>query len=72
MKMEAVCSSETSGHTRTTLRHIPEDYILQEDIFDTAVEAFQTTVVFQCCPSMGMLSFFFIFLRKFTIYSTVE
>jgi hypothetical protein len=29
MKMEAIRSSETSVHTRTTWRHIPEDSILQ-------------------------------------------
>jgi hypothetical protein len=29
LKMEAIRSSETSVHTRSTLRHIPEDVILQ-------------------------------------------
>jgi hypothetical protein len=28
LKMEAICSSETSVHTRSTRRHIPEDGIL--------------------------------------------
>jgi hypothetical protein len=28
LKMEAILSSETSVHTRSTLRHIPEDGIL--------------------------------------------
>jgi hypothetical protein len=28
LKMEAICSSETSVHARTTWRHIPEDSIL--------------------------------------------
>jgi hypothetical protein len=29
LKMEAICSSETSVHTRSTWRHIPEYAILQ-------------------------------------------
>jgi hypothetical protein len=32
MKMEAICSSETSVHTRSTQRHISEDGILQSCI----------------------------------------
>jgi hypothetical protein len=28
LKMEAICSSETSVHTRSTQRHIPEDGII--------------------------------------------
>jgi hypothetical protein len=32
LKMEAICSSETSIHTRSTRRHISEDGILQEQI----------------------------------------
>jgi hypothetical protein len=32
LKMEAIRSSETSVHTRSTQRHIPEDVILQRTI----------------------------------------
>jgi hypothetical protein len=31
LKMEAICSSETSVHTRSTRRHIPEDGILERE-----------------------------------------
>jgi hypothetical protein len=38
LKMEAIRSSETSVHTRSTRRHIPEDGILQSsDMFGTSL-----------------------------------
>jgi hypothetical protein len=41
LKMEAICSSETSVHTRSTRRHIPEDGIRQMGyIFERVVIGF--------------------------------
>jgi hypothetical protein len=34
LKMEAICSSETSVHTRSTRRHIPEDGILHNHPYE--------------------------------------
>jgi hypothetical protein len=33
LKMEAIVSSETSIHTRTTRHHVPEDGILQDNFY---------------------------------------
>jgi hypothetical protein len=70
LKMEAICSSETSGGLRTTLRYNPEDGILQAIIgFPGSSYAHQpqlilllaqspSTHVFVCC----FLSLFFLVL----------
>jgi hypothetical protein len=34
IKMEAINSSETSGHTRSTRRHIPEDGIIHSHRYE--------------------------------------
>jgi hypothetical protein len=38
LKMEAICSSETSAHTRSARRHISEDGMLQKHPFSCFLE----------------------------------
>jgi hypothetical protein len=45
LKMEAICSSETSVVTqRTTRRHIPEDDTLHEYLYSTVIAIFKWMV----------------------------
>jgi hypothetical protein len=47
LMMEAMRSSETSFHTRVTLRHVPEDVILHSPVFPCC-EAFMTGEMGDC------------------------
>jgi hypothetical protein len=53
LNMEAICSSETSVHTRSTRRHIPEDGILQH--------LRRSTVILQILPNFWVP----VFRRRF-------
>jgi hypothetical protein len=40
-RMEAICSSETSTHTRSTRCHIPEEDILHELFLSVVIQVIQ-------------------------------
>jgi hypothetical protein len=56
LKIEAIRSSETSVHTRSTRRHIPENGILQyEVLFATSSIAFVCNLVSICQLAQSMI-----------------